>query len=181
MFTWKMQNNMKIKLISLISFLVVFGIGIVIGTTLIDKETIYQKGYQEAWEKAEKLVEEKVPFFKTPQEIHSLNGEVIETSANFLKIKVGPLTQNPLSEVYKETLRKVKITSETLIVKRVERSLEERREMMEKELPPLFEFFKEEEIEISQIKKGDRVVVESEENILTKSEFKAKKIILINL
>lgn len=77
MITWKKLNNMKTKFIFLISFLVVFGIGIVIGTTLIDKEAIYQKGYQEAWKKAEKLVEEKVPLLKTPKEIHSLEGEVI--------------------------------------------------------------------------------------------------------
>lgn len=53
--------------------------------------------------------------------------------------------------------------------------------MMEKEPLSPFEFFREEKIEISQIKEGDRVIIESEENILTKSEFKAKKIILINL
>ncbi|MCD6147812.1 hypothetical protein J7J18_00360 [bacterium] len=172
---------MKNKAILILVLIVGFLLGIMVGysSKRVDTKFIYQQGYEKGWQEAKNLIEEKVPFLQTPKEVFNIEGEVLEVSTDWLKIKAKPISINPLSELYKETIRKVKITPTTKIIKEerilpssLPKSLEELEEILQKERQG-------KKITLSEIKKGDRVRVTSKENILTEKEFQADKIVLM--
>jgi len=169
---------MKNKAILILVLIVGFLLGIMVGysSKRVDTKSIYQQGYEKGWQEAKNLIEEKVPFLQTPKEVFSIEGEVLEVSTDWLKIKAKPVSINPLSELYKETIRKVKITPATEVIKE-ERILPPSPKSPE-ELEKLLKE-RQKKIALSEIKKGDRVRVTSKENILTKKEFQADKIVLM--
>ena len=172
-----MENKTSFAAALIIGFL----LGMVVGysSKKIDTKPIYQQGYQNGWQEAKNLIEKKLPFLQTPKEVFSLEGEVLKVSTNWLEIKAEPVCDNPLSEVCKETIRKIKVTPATKIIKEEKirpsappKSPEELEKILQKDK-------QEKKIALSEIKKGGRVKVTSKENILTKKEFQASEILFL--
>lgn len=167
---------------NILTIIVIFGIGLFLGRfVLVDSGAIYEeaykKGYNQAWETAKNLVEQEARGLETPKEVYKLTGGINKVSANFLEIEASPVSENPLSEFYKTTVRKVLIDSNTKIIKREKRKREEI-EKEEESGKEVSNFWEEIEIPLSGLKKGDEVIVFSDTNILTTKEFTASKIIL---
>ncbi|MBU4481700.1 hypothetical protein KKH59_05350, partial [Patescibacteria group bacterium] len=97
-------------------------------------------------------------------------------SGDSLIIEASPVSTNPLSEDSKPTIRTVKITSSTKIVKITAKTPEEMQAAM-KQNQPLMPF-SEEEITFSQLKEGDVITVTSDKNIKREMEITALKITL---
>jgi len=139
----------------------------------------YSAGYIVAWDKATKLVDSTtIPIFPIQGEILSIGGTIktISVSGDSLIIEASPVSTNPLSEDSKPTIRTVKITSSTKIVKITAKTPEEMQAAM-KQNQPLMPF-SEEEITFSQLKEGDRITVTSDKNIKREMEIVALKITL---
>ncbi|MBU4298536.1 hypothetical protein KJ636_00635 [Patescibacteria group bacterium] len=158
-----------------------------VGTYTVDKASIekrgydvgYSAGYNTAWDKATKLVDSStMPIFPIQGEILSIGGTIktISVSGDSLIIEASPVSTNPLSEDSKPTIRTVKITSSTKIVKITAKTPEEMQAAM-KQNQPLMPF-SEEEITFSQLKEGDVITVTSDKNIKREMEITALKITL---
>lgn len=121
-----------------------------------------------------------------PEEIKSLTGPVQEVGEDYLTIKTAG-SGNPLEEW--PEIRKVLITEKTQIIRVVSKELSViKKEMADfqkestrllasgKNLPPPPVSFEEKEINLSDIKVGEIVMVESSVNIKTSSEFEASSL-----
>ncbi|MBU3965292.1 hypothetical protein KKA96_02835, partial [Patescibacteria group bacterium] len=139
----------------------------------------YSAGYIVAWDKATKLVDSsKTPIFPIQGEMLSIGGTIktISPSDSSLTIEANPVSTNPLSEDSKPTIRTVKITSSTKIVKIKVKTPEEIQATIGQSQPLMP--FSEEEIDFSQLKKGDVITVTSDKNIKREMEIIATKITL---
>lgn len=136
-----------------------------------------EKGRLEIEEKYQKKIEEVFPTMPEPEEIFSVLGTIEEIKDKTLVLEEPIYPANPFEEP-KVRKWQVEITDSTELVKRVEKTSEEiaKEEEALGELPPLF--FKEIEIEFSELKVGQEIIAESKENIKGKTEFEAQKIIL---
>ena len=163
--------------------LIVLIIGIVFGYLfgVGAKNQAYQlgleKGKAEIEEKYQKKIEEIFPPMPEMEEIFSVSGKIEEIKEKTLVLEETIYPANPFEEPEKRKWQ-VKITDSTELVKRVEKTPEEiaKEEEVLGEPPPLF--FKELGIGFSELKVGQEIIAESEENIKGKNEFDAKKIIL---
>ncbi|MBU4480944.1 hypothetical protein KKH59_01360 [Patescibacteria group bacterium] len=158
------------------------------GTYSVDKAAIEQKGYdvgysagyKTAWDKATAIVDSaSAPIFPQPKDIYSISGKIqsISASGNSLAIEADPVSSNPLSADSKPTIRTVKITPSTKIVKIKVKTPEEIQAMSEQnQTGQPTTPFSEEEITFSQLKQGDVITVTSDKNIKREMEIIALKI-----
>jgi len=164
---------------------VILGVGIIIGFLLgsLGNKEAYQKGLEkglaqgreEVEEKYQKKIAEAFPSLPEPEEIYSVSGEIVAIENKILTLKETIYPSNPLEEV-KERNWKVKIAEATEIVKRIEKTPQELAQETPSETPP--SLFKEVKAEFSDLKVGEKITAESEENIKGKVEFEAKRIVL---
>ncbi len=122
------------------------------------------------------------------RESKEIRGEIREVSDKALTLSVKPV--NPLADQNLDT-RNIKITKETRIYKREEKSREEFEKDMEEfeasmknlendstaELPLPPDSYKKVEIKISELKQGDRVKIVADDFIHDLKEFAAREII----
>lgn len=146
-----------------------------------------EQGIKEVEEKYQTKIEKLFPTPPEPEEIFSISGEIKEIKDETLTVETTFYPANPLQESKIEA-KTVRITEATKFVKQVQKSPEELeiegeafRKAMEESpeaaiLPP--ELFKELTISFSDLKVGDKIATEAEENIKGKTEFGAKKIVL---
>lgn len=173
------------KITKIFLVVVLVAVSFLVGTYSTDKASIekkgydvgYSAGYNAAWDKAAKLVESStMPIFPMQGEMLSISGTIktVSLSGNSLTIEASPVSTNPLSEDSKPTVRTVKITPATKIVKMTTKTPEEIQAMMKQNqsLIP----FSEEEITFSQLKEGDRITVTSDKNIKSETKISAVKI-----
>lgn len=155
------------------------------GTYSVDKASIekkgydvgYSTGYNAAWDKATKLVDSSTtPIFPMQGEMLSIGGTIktVSLSGDSLTIETSPVSTNPLSEDSKPTVRTVKITPATKIVKITAKDPEETLAMLSQNAT--FLPYSEEEITFSQLKADDRIIVSSDKNIKKETEITATKI-----
>ena len=116
-------------------------------------------------------------FPPTPEQVFSIDGIIKEIGKDYLIIETPSLSKRilPGEEPVMEE-RKITVSENTEIIKRN---------------PMVFEFseeegteipvFKEEKYSFSELKSGDSVIIEAEENIKNESEFPAAKIIMREL
>lgn len=174
------------EILKIISVVILVAVSFLIGTYSIDKASIekkgYDAGYNAAWDKATKLIDSvKTPIFPIQEDIRLIAGTIktISLSGSSLTIEASPVSTNPLSEDSKPTVRTVKITPATKIVKMRPKTPEEIQAMISQDRPliPLAPFL-EEETTFSQLKNGDRITVTSDKNIKKEMEIMALKIAL---
>ena len=174
----------KISKVILIAIIII--VSFFVGTYSIDRASIekrgYDAGYNAAWDKAAKLVESSTtPIFSMQGEMLSISGTIktILPSGDSLTIEASPVSTNPLSEDSKPTIRTVKITPATKIVKMTAKTPEEMQAKVSPDQPliPMMPF-SEEEITFSQLKEGDVITVTSDKNIKREMEIIALKIAL---
>ncbi|MBU4000304.1 hypothetical protein KKG29_03985 [Patescibacteria group bacterium] len=178
----------KISKVILIAIIII--VSFFVGTYSIDKSVIekkgydvgYSAGYTAAWDKATKLVESTtIPIFPMQGEMLSINGTIkdISLSGGSLTIEAGPVSTNPLSEDSKPTVRTIKITPATKIVKMTTKTPEQMQAMLSPDQPLIPTMpFSEEETTFSQLKQGDVITVTSDKNIKRETEIIALKITL---
>lgn len=151
------------------------------------KSQVYQMGFLEGKTVTEQEYQEKIekifPPAPEPEKVYSVTGKITKIDGQTLTLKVTLPVSNPLEEPKTET-KTVEITDATTVVKQLPKSPEEF--MAEEEafaagereaLPSLYD---EEAIDSSELKIGNTITAESEENIKGKIGFEAKKIILIS-
>lgn len=177
-----MESKQKIC----IPLIVLLIIGIIVSYSIGFNSGLKQ-GEQKIEEKYQTKIEEIFPSEIEPEEIFSIWGEIQEVKENGLIVKAIFRSANPFEEE-KTELKTVNFAENTLIVKQVEKSPQEmttEEKAFEKAIrenpdsnifPP--EFFNEVSISFSDLKIGNNIGVESEENIKGKTEFTANKIIL---
>jgi len=170
------KSMTKNKIVQIIILILIFSFGIIIGWTLgLNKG--YTEGYSggkgEVEEKYQEKIKEVFPgSFEEPSEIFSISGKILEARENTLLVKAVFYPANPFEEIkYEEKIVKLRDTTE--IIKETEEILEQPIEeghwpFLLKEIP----------ISFSELKVGNEVFVEAEENIKDKTDFFAKKIIL---
>lgn len=174
-------------------FIIVAVVFYFVGFSISSKEPAilgggYDKGYKDGWEAARKAVEETGLFLPEPEEIFVLSGEIAKIENGILVVKADSLTMSPLDKEGPSE-RRVKVISNTRLTKLVAKSEEERLaeeeafekvfaegiESMEGGVEPLLppSPYKEEKINLSDLKTGERITVEAGENIKDKEEFEA--------
>ena len=146
-----------------------------------------EQGRKEVEEKYQTKIEELFPSPPEPEEIFSISGEIKEIEEKTLTLETTYYPANPLEET-KTEMKTVKIAEATEFIKQVQKPMEEfikEEEAYRKAIeenpetiisPP--EPFKELSISFSDLKAGERVTIETEQNIKGKTEFEAKKIVL---
>ncbi|MDP2967188.1 MAG: hypothetical protein Q8N87_02130 [bacterium] len=166
----------KNKTVQIVILILILSFGIIIGWTLgLGKG--YSEGYLEGQEEIERKYQEKIKeifpgSFEEPSEIFSISGKILEVRENALLVKAVFYPTSPFEEIkYEEKI--VKLRDATEIIKETEEILEQPIE--EGHWPFLL---KRVPISFSELKVGDEVFVEAEENIKDKAEFLAKEIIL---
>jgi len=186
------MSNTQSKIYFIIGAVLVIGLilGYIWGSFSSQEKAFNQgldQGRKEIEEKYQTKIEELYPTVPEPEEIFSVSGEIKEIKDETLTVETTYYPVNPFEETKTET-KTVRITEATEFVKQVQKSPEELekegeafRKAMEETpeaaiLPP--EPFKELTISFSDLKVGDRITIEAEENIKGKTEFGAKKIIL---
>jgi len=186
------MSNTQSKIYFIIGAVLVIGLilGYIWGSFSSQEKAFNQgldQGRKEIEEKYQTKIEELYPTQPEPEEIFSVSGEIKEIKDETLTVETTYYPVNPFEETKTET-KTVRITEATEFVKQVQKSPEELekegeafRKAMEETpeaaiLPP--EPFKELTISFSDLKVGDRITIEAEENIKGKTEFGAKKIIL---
>ncbi len=170
------------EILKIISVVILIAVSFLAGTYSTDKacveKTGYDAGYNAAWDKAIKLVDSStIPIFPTQGEILSIGGTIktISLPDNSLTIEASPVSTNPLSEDSKPTVRTVKITPATKIVK-IKAKTPEEIQASAQQNNTAFVPFSEEETTFSQLKKDGRITVTSDKNIKREMEIKALKI-----
>ncbi|MFH1048469.1 MAG: hypothetical protein V1732_02295 [Patescibacteria group bacterium] len=138
----------------------------------------YDAGYNAAWNKAETLIDStQIPILPQIEKIYSIAGKIksISFSDASLIIEANPVSFNPLSEDSKPTVRTIKTTSSTKIVKMTPKTSEEIKAEIEQKNLPLMPF-SEEKIDFGQLGEGDVIIVTSDKNIKSETEITATKI-----
>jgi len=181
-----LKTQFKIFLI----IVVTLAIGLVLGYIWGSGQGLKQ-GREEVEEKYQAKIEELYPSSPEPEEIFSVSGEIKEVKDKVLTLELTFSPANPFQELRTET-RLVKITETTEFVKAVEKSAKEiakeeeaiskaREESPGVEPSPLEPFKKEQTISLSDLRIGNTVFAETDENIKGKTEFTARRIILLIL
>lgn len=178
------KKNVQIIIIVLVA-LVIFCF--IVGLNGVSYNRGYSDGQEEAEARYQKKIAEIFPSMPEPEEIFSVFGTIDEIEDKTIVLKIELDISNPFEEPKIETKR-IQINDNTEFVKEVEKTSEELRreeELFVKALEENIETdivspmpFKEVSLSFSELKKGDRIEVEAEENIKNKVEFFAKKIIL---
>lgn len=167
-----------------------FTIGLVFG--IREKEKTFQLGFEAGVKQGKEITEseyqekirQKFPQIPPPKEIYSVAGEIVEIKGNELILREIKLSQNPFEEEKPKEWRVI-IGEETEIKKQTQKTKSEIiQEDTIKELigNPRFCFFflmKEMNAQISDLKVGNLVTVFSNENLLGKETFEAKKILIL--
>jgi len=123
------------------------------------------------------------------RESKNIGGFLKEIYPTKIILNVDPI--NPLADPKLKT-RSIEIINKTKIYKQVEKTIEQQEqdaeefkkkmklfnENPEAEIPELPDLFNKQEIEISDLKIGDRIIATAENNIHDQKEFKALEIIL---
>ena len=180
--------NTQLKTYFIISGVLI--LGLIFGYMLGLNQGLEQ-GRKEIEEKYQTKIEELYPALSEPEEIFSVGGEIKEIKDKTLILEIGTPAANPFEEPKTET-KIVKIIEATEFVKAVQKSpeemvkeqedfLEAKKENPEVEILPVESFKKERSILFSDLKVGNIIKVETEENVKGKTEFTAKKIILLIL
>jgi len=162
-------------------------VGLILGYTLglfLEREKAFNQGLEqgrkEVEEKYQAKIKEIFPPPLEPKEVFSFLGEIKEIKDKTLTLGVTVHAPNPFQEpkIEKKTVR----TNETTkVVKGVAKSQEElAKENSQAEIFPPRPFKKGESILFSDLKVGDIIEVEAEENIKDKTEFTAKTIMLVS-
>ena len=184
--------NTQSKIYFIIAAVLIVGLilGYILGLFSSQEKAFNQgleQGRKEIEEKYQTKIEELFPSEPEPEEIFSVSGEIKEVKDKILTLETTFYPVNPLEES-KTEIKTVEITEATELVKQVQKSPEELeieeeafRETMEENpeaeisSPLPYEEFT---ISFSDLKVGDKITVEAEENIKEKTEFTAKKIVL---
>jgi len=164
-----------------------FAIVVVLITGLIF--SYYIMDFNRSFEQNIKEIEIEELYLFEPEEIFLLGGEIKEIKDKTLILEIITPAVNSFEEP-KIEMKTVKIADNTEFVKAVEKSLEEIIKEQEAILEAkkgnpgmevlLPEFFKEEKnISFIDLKTGDIIKIETEENVKGKTEFAAKKITLL--
>lgn len=178
------KKNIQIITITLVIF-------VIICLMISLSKLSYNKGYLEGQRETEATYQEKIaemfPSLPEPEEIFSVSGIIDEIKDKVIVLKVESVVSNPFEKPKTETKR-IQVNDNTEFVKEVEKTPEEIQRDEEQFSKALKENpetdimhpmpFKEVSIFFSELKKGDRINIEAEENIKNKIEFSAKKIIL---
>jgi len=172
----KMDSKNYLILLLVLIIGIVFGYLFGVGAKNQAYQLGLEKGKAEIEEKYQTKIEEIFPSMPESEEIFSVSGKIEEIKEKTLVLEETIYPANPFEEPEKRKWQ-VKITDSTELVKRVEKTSEEIAKEMGITEEPILPF-KEVEIEFSELKVGQEVMVESEENIKGKTEFEAKKIIL---
>lgn len=141
-------------------------IGAILGAVIGGQFYYYKKGIADARAKLEKAG----VLTPLPTESNSVFGKVSNFDGQKMIVEAFP-AYDPLASDRKPIFKNAVLTTETSAFKRVNNP---------KFGTPKSTPFYDEGINLSDISVGDQVVVEADENILNKSEFKAKTIILVN-
>jgi len=185
----KTPVKMGKKVFILVFFVASFVLGYLLGLggsaqVLVDK-------YEAEISKLQNQIEKAKKFFPSVSEIRTLSGAIQEIKNNTIFLKSGA-SSNPFEEL--PQVREVVVTENTKIIKQKPKDsklLQEEMADYQKALeeaqkepsattvfptPPMP--FAEEEITIADLKVGDQITVEANENIKTKTRFEASRIIL---
>lgn len=139
------------------------------------------QGQAETKAKYQKKIEEIFPPSPEPENLYSVSGKVTRIEGQTLTLAVTLPAFNPLEDPEIVTMV-VKLSGAAEVVREIPKSpdklaAEEQAFFAgERETPP--SLYDEETADFSEIKVGDNVGAESEENIKGKTTFEAKKIVL---
>ncbi len=170
----KLEKKLKIYLIFSVISVIILIIGLAIGGIsgfLIG----LNQGRIEVENKYQKKIEKLFPPEMEPDEVFSITGEIAMINDDVLVLTFLSSRYNPFEE-QKMRAKVVRLASQTEIVRLTPKCLEELT-AEERKIPS--SIYREDKIDFSELKRGDRVTVEAESNIKNKVEFKAKKVILI--
>ena len=170
-------------------FYLILWVIVIISVGFVFYKIGFNKAYQTAKQEIELRYQSKIQeLFPEPEEMLSFMARITDIKRDTLSIVIPAATFNPFAE---DMIKKVKITDSTEIVKRIARPEMEFQKEQEaynkilesfegspEDLPPSPLPFEDVKIEITELKIGDEITVEAEENIKDKDEFTAKKIIL---
>jgi len=108
----------------LIILIAVFLVGLFWGQKSMD--AAYQQGYQAAWNDARELVDESGYFPPEPEEVLELYGEItgINEINKTIAFQAEPYSDNPFADT-SSLLRTVAVNESTLIMKMVQKDLDE--------------------------------------------------------
>jgi len=149
-----------------------------------------ERGKKEIEKKYQSKIEELYPAPPEPEEIFSVSGEIKEIKGKILTLEIITPPTNPFEEA-KTEIKTIIITETTELVKAVQRSpeeiakenianLEAKKGNPELKIIPMEQieqFEKEQPSTFSNMRVGDIIKVEAEENIKNKAECTAEKII----
>ena len=145
-------------------------------------------------EKLQRQIEQAKKFFPSVPELRSLSGTIKEIKGNVLLLET-PASFNPFEEL--PSIREVMVGSTVKIIKNEPKDADLIQKEQEKYQQQLIElqkkikpgvppepgsypipptFFVESTISLKDLKPGDQVLVDAEENIKTKARFEASKI-----
>ena len=178
------KKNVQIIITFLIIFIIIC---FIIGLNRMSYNRGYLEGQKETEVKYQEKIAEVFPSMSGPEEIFSVFGTIDGTKDKAIVLKVESAVSNPFEDPKIET-KQIQTNNETEFVKEVEKTPEEiqrEQELFTKALGENIEIdiippmpFKEVSISFSELKEGDRIKVEAEENIKNKVEFLAKKVVL---
>ena len=173
---------MKKIILGIAAFLLVFGLGVLMGKKLNSKQQVTQEV-----DKTKETLQSQLPQLPEGMEIKSANGIVQKISGNVIILKTSFI--DPLANRSTDTLT-VKIDANTKFYQLVQRDLAQFQKEMEefnKKMqeqsanpgdqpltPPMPQDKK--EITLADIKEGQQISISSEENIYNKTEFVAKEV-----
>ena len=175
------KANQKMYFLGLGILIIGLVFGYVLGSALN-----YQRGLAQGRLEAETEYKEKLSEFipelaideSTGRELDFFSGTVENIEDNALTVKTTIYPLNPLNDSLQKNYR-VLITSETTIVRQLEKTeAEMEEESLGAEDPP--DPTKEIAVDFREIIKGAKVAVQAGENIFCKQTFEAVKIILID-
>jgi len=150
-------------------------IGVALGFAvgqIMGKKAGYQLAKKEYESEIQRLRTEIEKFWPIEPEMFSISGQVLEVKANSLLIETGQI--HPLEKLPK--VREVLVTEDTIIVKRTEKEPELLEPEIMGEVETEIEPYTETEINLSDIKVGNRVLVEADQDIKWAESFPATKI-----
>jgi len=170
-------------ILRLVAVFVLIVISFIAGSYSIDKTGIeksgYDTGYNTAWERATKLVDSsQTAIFPAQKEMFSIGGVIktISDSSNSMTIEASSVSENPLSGDSKTTMRTIKTTSKTKLVRIIAKTPGEIQAVVDVNQITLP--FKEEGMLFDQFKEGDRVMITSDKNIKNEMEITPLKVTL---
>lgn len=161
-----------------VGFVAGYGAGRVSTGTPINPLAPGAGGYQAGYDAARKKLAESGLFPPAPTELRSLTGTVTEIKNSTITLSVDLRSLNPLEEIDAPKERRVTVTEDTKISRRVVKTPEELREEFAAREPgtPPPSPFKRIELKLEDLKAGDIVAVSADKNILSETSFEATEI-----